>query len=130
MKKTFFVIFIAFLLLLVVLNFYKNNKINIFLEGNIYKSRQTLTLSGVKKINYDEDYAIDVAVIVYNQLYNNEYSYEDFIADDNGRFGTLCWNVRLNPLKDYEQFNGILDESPKGLVISKENGAILANLGE
>lgn len=49
MKKTFFVVFIAFLLLLVVLNFYKNNKINGFFEGNIYESRQTLTLSGVKK---------------------------------------------------------------------------------
>ncbi len=85
-----------------------------------------------KKIDFDEDYAVNVAIIVYKQLYGEEYSADDFIVDDE-RFGTLCWHVRIDRLKEGAPFNAIapfIDDMPKGLVIDKNNGAILINLGE
>lgn len=95
-----------------------------------YYSEKTVVLPEAEEIHYNEDYAINVAIIVYKQLYKKEYSADDFIVDDNGRFGSLYWHVRIDVLKAGKQFNGVIDERPKGLVIAKNNGAIVINLGE
>ena len=101
---------------------------NRYFKHNIYYTEKTMIWENAEKIDFDEDYTVNVAIIVYKQLYGAEYSADDFIVDDDGIFGPLCWNVCLGPFS--KPFNGIIDDMPKGLVIEKNNGAILINLGE
>lgn len=127
-KKKFFIALIIGAVISIFLFLFKINIWDQYFKHNIYYTERTMTWENAKKIDFDEDYAINVAIIVYKQLYGKEYSADDFIVDDDGIFGPLCWNVSLGPFS--KPFNGIIDDMPKGLVIDKNNGAILINLGE
>lgn len=132
MKKIILIFVYITLIILVLINIYLFKK-NIYLSKNNssdkYFGKHTVSYS-TKEIQYNKEYAIDVAIIIYKQLYKKDYSADAFCVKDDSRFGPLCWNVYLDPLKDNKPFNGVIDESPKGLIISKNNGAIVINLGD
>ena len=118
------IIFIEF----IGLTAFKNNIFDKNIE-NEYESYDFLRASTVnfaernEKIEFDEDYAINMAINLYEQIYGKKYSKEDFCVDDIYWINT-CWNVCLKSTK--KQYS----DEPKGLVIDKNNGGILVNLGE
>ncbi len=98
-------------------------------EGQLYKT--FITVKG-KEIKYDEEYALNVAVIVYERLYNKKYSSNDFAVEDvEFKDCDNVWNVYLKETRNNIIGNGdIVYDGLTGLLISKENGGILVNFGE
>ena len=130
MKKisVFVLIFIVFLIALVTEYFCVIKKVHYINE------EKTLTYQNAKTIAFDENYAKDVAIIVYKQFYNKEFSYDDFIVEDLER-EAVYHNVYLNP-QLYRKFLNLNDgdlevyDGHNGLLIDKDNGAIVINFGE
>lgn len=132
MKKVTLIVTSIILIILLLINIYLFKRNMYLFENNSldkFFGKHTVSYT-TKEIQYNEDYAVNVAIIIYKQLYKKDYSADDFCVKDDSRFGPLCWNVALDPLKNNTPFNCVIDESPKGLVISKNNGAIVVNLGE
>lgn len=84
------------------------------------------------EINYDEQYAVSVAIVIYEQLYNKKYLPKDFIVENKefGEYGSV-WNVYLKETRQkFIDNDNIIYDGITGLFISKENGGILVNIGE
>lgn len=124
MKNQKFLMIIMLIMIIIISScvFYILNKY--FTHDGFY-FEQTMNLYNAKEIKFDENYVVNVAIIVYKQLYGKEYSADDFIVSDTGKFGSSNWNVFLD-----KPFDGVIYDGGKGLVINKKNGAIVMNLGE
>lgn len=107
---------------------YKDNKMqNLYFDDTFYY--------GGEYFDYDEDYALNVAVIIYNRVYNQQFTKNDFYIDsaDFTNDNKNVWHIYLK--KNYDEFiaklsNDMMYDKSQGLYIDKNCGAIIANCGE
>ena len=76
-------------------------------------------------IEYDEDYAVNYAVMFYNMQYGKTFKAEDFEVKEYS-FGDRikCWQVFLKRTHTFSEFDF------DGLTISRDNGGVLIFNGD
>ncbi len=131
MKKMFLIMAAIVLTEIVVLSAYKETIFN-YIKAD-YDSCEELLMKPTisfyyfpadeKEIKYDEDYALNAAIIIYKQLYGVEYNKDDFIVE-NIKWVKPSWNVYLkSPTKQNIKEH-------RGIIIDKGDGGVLVNFGE
>lgn len=89
---------------------------------------------GGKYFEYDEEYALQIAMIIYNRTYNKKFSKSDFIIE-NSSFAKNknVWKVCLKEPHDEFYSKKTVDtiyDGHNGLYIDKTSGAVIATCGD
>ncbi len=116
--------------------FYRINYINNNFDPAPSNYYETLVYPDAKEIIYDENYAVNISIKIYEQLYNKTFSKDDLDVSDESFFGfdIPCWRVCLNvsALVELNKFKDVSStfDAPTGLLIYKKTGAVMVNNGE
>ena len=131
--RIFMIPIILILLMLFAFTAYNSRHINKSDLSDILH-RETIYFTGSDEIKFDEEYALSVSVIIYNQLYNKLYDKDDFVIEKTSFGGNeKVWNVYLKEPREQflKKHNYDLFYCDKnGLMIDMSCGAIIANCGE
>lgn len=139
MKKNKFILFPVCFSVIIVIYFiyaqlYRINNVNNNFDPDPSNYYETLVYPDAKEIIYDENYAVNIAIVIYEQLYDKTFSKDDFtVSDDTFLWLDVpCWRVCLNERAIHKQFVNEIStfDAPLGLLIYKKTGTVLMNNGE
>ncbi len=101
-------------------------------KGQYTYREETIYITDGERIEYDEEYAVKLAAIVYSQMYGKEYSEDDFYIESKDDFsGNPCWVVKSKEVMDtYTSALAFHDNFLERLFIDKKCGAIVAYFKE